>query len=73
MKIYRLKCETLIKRDGVKIWENKDLIKTDMDVISKYLVDANKNPEKYRNLEFYIGNLEKCEDIDIETIEKIFL
>lgn len=73
MKVYRLKFETLNIKNGVEEWETVDLIRTDMNTISKYIVDADENPEKYRNVEFYIGDLEKVDNIDIQTIEKLFL
>lgn len=69
MKVYRLTYECLT--DGE--WKKRDIIRTDMDLISRYIVDANENPEKYRNVKFFVGEFKEVEDYDINTIETLFL
>lgn len=73
MKMYMLKFEHITISNGKEVWSKTELIRDNMDMIARYLVDADENPEKYRNVEFHIGEFEKVENIDIETISKLFL
>lgn len=69
MKVYRLTYEYLIHGE----WTKQEIIKTDMSLISRYIVDAKEHPETYRNVKFFIGEFEEIEDYDIKTIEDLFL
>lgn len=69
MKVYKLTYECLTNGE----WKKREIIRTDMELISKCLVDTKYNPETYRNVKFFIGEFEEIEDYDIKTIENLFL
>lgn len=70
MKIYKVEWDS--SKNGK--YERTGFTTTNFDMIARYLLDRDERPEEYKNFTLHVGELEeiKVEDLDMNTIEKLF-
>lgn len=71
MKMYKVEWD---KGDPHGKGERSGFTTSNFDMVAGYILGHDEQPDKFRNFTLYVGEMEevKIEDLDINTIEKLF-